>query len=159
MWIEWSHRPRPSEIRIKQAIEAEADTLVVACPFCLSTFDDAIKTLEYEDKIRGFAKDSIQNSWEARIHRKKGSDFKIIYKLFRQLDGYKNVLMFEDTGTVGMNDERWSAFHAHWQTTKGGSPAPAVPSSSHAGIPPGGALPPPSGSQLRRSRCSCYASN
>lgn len=52
MWIEWLRRPRPSEIRIKHAVETGADTLAVACPFCLSTFDDAIKTLGYEDKIR-----------------------------------------------------------------------------------------------------------
>lgn len=51
MWIEWPRRPRPSEIRIKQVVETKANTLAVACPFCLSTFDDAIKTLGYEDKI------------------------------------------------------------------------------------------------------------
>jgi Fe-S oxidoreductase len=52
MWIEYPHRPRPSEIRIRQVIETGADTLIVACPFCLSTFDDTVKTLGYENKIR-----------------------------------------------------------------------------------------------------------
>jgi Fe-S oxidoreductase len=52
MWIEWPYRPKPSEIRIKQAIEVGADTLAVACPFCLSMLEDAVKTLGYEDKIR-----------------------------------------------------------------------------------------------------------
>jgi Fe-S oxidoreductase len=52
MWIEWPRRPRPSEIRLKQAIETGADTLAVACPFCLSTLEDAAKTLGYEDKIK-----------------------------------------------------------------------------------------------------------
>lgn len=86
----------------------------------LSKLDEIIAR-QYEDKTRGFAKDSMQNSWEARKHRKKGTGFRMTYEFFRQLDGHKNVLMFEDFGTVGMNDERWSAFHAHWYTTKGGS--------------------------------------
>jgi|GEM_PF-2344889 len=86
----------------------------------LSRLDEIIAR-QYEDKVRGFAKDSMQNSWEARLNRKKGTGFSMDYRLFKQLDGYSNVLMFEDDGTHGMNDDRWDAFHAHWQTTKGGS--------------------------------------
>ncbi len=84
----------------------------------LSNLDEIISR-QYEDKIRGIAKDSMQNSWEARIHRKKGTGFKMVYEFFKELDGHKNVLMFEDFGTVGMNDQRWKAFHSHWVTTKG----------------------------------------
>lgn len=84
----------------------------------LSKLDEIISR-QYEDKIRGFAKDSMQNSWEARINRKRGTGFKMVYEFFKELDGFKNVLMFEDFGTVGMNDKRWKAFHGHWVTTKG----------------------------------------
>ncbi len=84
----------------------------------LSNLDKVISK-QYEDIIRGLAKDSMQNSWEARINRKRGTDFKLAYEFFDNLDGHKNVLMFEDNGTVGMDDRRWKAFHSHWVTTKG----------------------------------------
>lgn len=86
----------------------------------LSKLDELIAR-QYEDKIRGFAKDTFQNSWEARICRKKGTDFKMVYQFFKDLDGVKNVLMLEDSGTCGMDDERWKAFHSHWISTKGSS--------------------------------------
>lgn len=86
----------------------------------LSKLDELIAR-QYEDKIRGFAKDSLQNSWEARVNRKKGTNFKIIYHFHKKLDSAKNVLMLEDFGTTGMNDERWKAFHSHWMSTKGAS--------------------------------------
>ena len=77
----------------------------------LSKLDDLIAR-QYEDKIRGFIKDSLQNSWEARINRKKGTDFRMLYQFYNDLDGMKNVLMLEDFGTKGMDDERWKAFHS-----------------------------------------------
>lgn len=86
----------------------------------LSRLDELIAR-QYEDKIRGFAKDTPQNSWEARIHRKRGTDFRMVYQFYKNLDGMKNVLMLEDSGTKGMDDTRWKAFHSHWVTTKGGS--------------------------------------
>ncbi|MEM1515516.1 MAG: heterodisulfide reductase-related iron-sulfur binding cluster [Thermoproteota archaeon] len=52
MWFDWPRRPRPSEMRVNQAIETGADILAVACPFCLSMLEDAVKTLGYEDKIK-----------------------------------------------------------------------------------------------------------
>lgn len=84
----------------------------------LSQVDELIGR-QYEDKIRGFAKDTLQNSWEARINRKHGTNFRLVYQFYRDLDGMKNVLMLEDFGTCGMDDERWKAFHSHWKSTKG----------------------------------------
>lgn len=86
----------------------------------LSRLDELIAR-QYEDKIRGFIKDTMQNSWEARINRKRGTDFRMVYQFYRNLDGMKNVLMLEDFGTKGMDYARWKAFHSHWVTTKGGS--------------------------------------
>jgi len=43
---------RLAEARIKEAIDVGAEILAVACPFCLLTFDDAIKTTGTEDKIQ-----------------------------------------------------------------------------------------------------------
>ncbi len=43
---------RPSEIRLKEALQTGAELLVTACPFCLINFIEAAKTLNLEDKIR-----------------------------------------------------------------------------------------------------------
>lgn len=43
---------RLSETRVMEAIDVGAEILTVACPFCLLTFDDAIKTTGNEDKIQ-----------------------------------------------------------------------------------------------------------
>jgi Fe-S oxidoreductase len=43
---------RMAEKRIQMAIDVEASVIVTACPFCLTHFEDAIKTLGLEDHIR-----------------------------------------------------------------------------------------------------------
>jgi len=43
---------RLTETRVKEALEVGAQIIAVACPFCLLTFDDAIKTTGIEDKIQ-----------------------------------------------------------------------------------------------------------
>jgi len=43
---------RLAEIRVKEALDVGAKIIAVACPFCLLTFDDAIKTTGNEDKIQ-----------------------------------------------------------------------------------------------------------
>lgn len=80
---------------------------------------DEIISKQYEDNIRGIAKDSMQNSWEARKYRKRGTGFRMVYEFFKKIDGHKNVLVLEDFGTTGMDERRWEVFHAHWYTTKG----------------------------------------
>jgi len=53
MWYDIpGERGRLAETRVKEAIDVGADVLAVACPFCLLTFDDAIKTTGNEDKIQ-----------------------------------------------------------------------------------------------------------
>jgi len=42
---------RLAETRVDEALDVGAQILAVACPFCLLTFDDAIKTTGNEDKI------------------------------------------------------------------------------------------------------------
>jgi Fe-S oxidoreductase len=37
---------------VKDAVEAGADILVTACPYCLLTFEDAVKTTGNEGKIQ-----------------------------------------------------------------------------------------------------------
>ncbi|MGD8565811.1 MAG: (Fe-S)-binding protein [Candidatus Bathyarchaeota archaeon] len=50
MWIDITG-PRLAEDRIKDAVAYGAEILAVACPFCLLTFEDAVKTTGHEGKI------------------------------------------------------------------------------------------------------------
>ncbi|UCE96109.1 MAG: (Fe-S)-binding protein [Candidatus Bathyarchaeota archaeon] len=51
MWIDIPGE-RLAETRIKDAADAGAQILAVACPFCLLTFEDAVKTTGLEGKIQ-----------------------------------------------------------------------------------------------------------
>jgi Fe-S oxidoreductase len=51
MWIDIPGE-RLAETRVKDAAEAGADTLAVACPYCLLTFEDAVKTTGLEGKLQ-----------------------------------------------------------------------------------------------------------
>lgn len=53
MWVEAVEErgERVAEIRVKDAVELGADYLVTACPFCLITLEDAVKTSGCEGKI------------------------------------------------------------------------------------------------------------
>jgi Fe-S oxidoreductase len=51
MWHEVQGE-RLAEKRVKEALDVGAEIIAVACPFCLLTFDDAIKTTGNEDKIQ-----------------------------------------------------------------------------------------------------------
>jgi len=54
MWVESSSEDggRLAEVRIKDAVELGAEILVTACPLCVLTLEDAVKTSGNEDKIR-----------------------------------------------------------------------------------------------------------
>jgi succinate dehydrogenase/fumarate reductase iron-sulfur protein len=42
---------RPCVDRVKEALELNVDVIAVACPFCVTTLEDAVKTLDVENKI------------------------------------------------------------------------------------------------------------
>ncbi|HDI06832.1 MAG TPA: (Fe-S)-binding protein, partial [Candidatus Bathyarchaeota archaeon] len=50
MWIDIPGE-RLAEIRVKDAAEAGAEIIATACPFCLLTLEDAVKTTGLEEKI------------------------------------------------------------------------------------------------------------
>ena len=53
MWVESeSDKERLAVTRIKDAAELGVDVVATACPFCLLTLEDAVKTANLEDKIR-----------------------------------------------------------------------------------------------------------
>jgi Fe-S oxidoreductase len=51
MWVDISGE-RLAEMRVKEAAEAGAEILAAACPFCLLTFEDAVKTTGLEGKLQ-----------------------------------------------------------------------------------------------------------
>ena len=51
MWVDIPGE-RLAETRVKDAAEAEAEILAVACPYCLLTFEDAVKTTGLEGKLQ-----------------------------------------------------------------------------------------------------------
>jgi len=52
MWLEEKVGKRISEMRIEQVIEAKAQIIATACPFCLQMFDDAIKAKAVEESLK-----------------------------------------------------------------------------------------------------------
>jgi Fe-S oxidoreductase len=54
MWVESSSEDggRLAEVRIKDAVELGAEILATACPLCVLTLEDAVKTSGHEEKIQ-----------------------------------------------------------------------------------------------------------
>jgi len=51
MWMEEDIGERINDMRTDQAIEVKADTVAVACPFCLTMISDGIKDREKEETM------------------------------------------------------------------------------------------------------------
>ena len=66
MWADFHEEPRLAEVRILEAIDAGAELLATACPFCLINFEDAIKGLNKENVIA--VKDIAEIVYEAIYH-------------------------------------------------------------------------------------------
>ena len=54
MWVESSSETgqRLAEVRVQDAVELGAEILATACPFCVLTLEDAVKTSGHEEKIK-----------------------------------------------------------------------------------------------------------
>jgi len=50
-WLDIPAGERLADRRVRQAVQTGSDILVVACPFCLAMFEDAVKTQGYEGKL------------------------------------------------------------------------------------------------------------
>jgi Fe-S oxidoreductase len=51
-WMEENEGRRVSQVRVEQAMEVKPDILASACPFCLTMFEDGVKSKEVGDKIK-----------------------------------------------------------------------------------------------------------
>jgi Fe-S oxidoreductase len=56
-------------MRVRDALAAGAEIIATACPFCLLTIEDSIKTMSVEDKI--VVKDIMELVAEAHPHLKQ----------------------------------------------------------------------------------------
>ena len=53
MWMEGTGvGKRLSEVRVEDALEMGVEAIITACPFCLLTLEDAVKTTGNEEKIK-----------------------------------------------------------------------------------------------------------
>ncbi len=52
VWMEEKIGERINQVRIKEALETETEVLAAACPFCITMFEDGIKGVEAEDKMK-----------------------------------------------------------------------------------------------------------
>jgi Fe-S oxidoreductase len=46
IWAETKKNERFSDIRVRQAIDAGADTLATACPYCMANFEDSVLSMD-----------------------------------------------------------------------------------------------------------------
>jgi Fe-S oxidoreductase len=51
-WMEETIGERVNQTRVNEALETGASVLAAACPFCITMFDDGIKGVEAEEKMR-----------------------------------------------------------------------------------------------------------
>jgi len=51
IWMETKKGERLTDLRLEQALEVGADILAVACPYCMSNFEDSVLTLDKGDVI------------------------------------------------------------------------------------------------------------
>jgi Fe-S oxidoreductase len=52
LWLDWPKGERLSDHRVEQAVETGAEILAVACPYCLSMFEDSVKTMGVELEVK-----------------------------------------------------------------------------------------------------------
>ena len=52
LWMEKAKGERLSDLRIEEALATGASVLATACPYCITMFEDSIRTLNADDKIK-----------------------------------------------------------------------------------------------------------
>jgi len=52
MWMEEFTGERINLVRVKEALLKQPDTVCTACPYCLTMFEDGLKDLRQEGKVR-----------------------------------------------------------------------------------------------------------
>ncbi len=63
MWMETPPEKRFSDIKVKEAVEKGAEIIATCCPYCISMFEDSVKTTGNSDKL--IVKDIAELVYEA----------------------------------------------------------------------------------------------
>ncbi len=64
LWLEWPKGERLADVRAKQAADTGAQILAVACPYCLTMFEDSVKTMNLDIQVKDIAEllaDSLED--------------------------------------------------------------------------------------------------
>ncbi|MBV9689880.1 MAG: (Fe-S)-binding protein [Ktedonobacteraceae bacterium] len=51
-WMEERIGKRVNQARVKEALDTEAEVLAAACPFCITMFEDGVKGVEAEERLK-----------------------------------------------------------------------------------------------------------
>jgi Fe-S oxidoreductase len=52
MWLETDAETRINQYRLQDALDAQADVVATACPYCLLMFDDAIRSKGIGEQVQ-----------------------------------------------------------------------------------------------------------
>lgn len=52
VWMEEKIGKRVNQTRVNEALETKAEVMAAACPFCITMFEDGVKGVEAEDKLK-----------------------------------------------------------------------------------------------------------
>lgn len=52
MWMEESEGTRINAARVEEALKKEPRTVCVCCPYCLTMFEDGLKSIKADDKVQ-----------------------------------------------------------------------------------------------------------
>jgi Fe-S oxidoreductase len=52
MWLETNANTRINHNRLKDALDAKADVIATACPYCMLMFDDAIRSKGLDEQVK-----------------------------------------------------------------------------------------------------------
>jgi Fe-S oxidoreductase len=52
LWMETEPEKRFSYLRVQEAVDAGAEVLATACPYCVSMLEDSVKTRDLDDKLK-----------------------------------------------------------------------------------------------------------
>jgi Fe-S oxidoreductase len=52
MWLEEQQGTLINVARVEEALKEEPDTVCVACPYCMTMFEDGLKDKEADERVR-----------------------------------------------------------------------------------------------------------
>ncbi|MBL7212777.1 MAG: hypothetical protein ISS61_10400 [Desulfobacteraceae bacterium] len=85
IWMETPPGERLFELKVGQAIDAGAEVLAVACPYCMLMFDDAVLVTGKENKKRDGAETSFSGSGSRYSRENTGARTRCCHRFFNSV--------------------------------------------------------------------------